>query len=74
MKTGRPKKYDNLVKTNVYVEQKTLDDLNLIVEYLNQKSQFKNMTMAAVIRKILADSSKSFIQKNNLVGSAASGK
>lgn len=58
----------------MYVERKTLDDLNLIVEYLNQKSQFKNMTMAAVIRKILADSSKSFIQKNNLVGSAASGK
>jgi len=74
MKTGRPKKYDNLVKTNVYVEQKTLVDLNLIVEYLNQKSQFKNMTMASVIRKILADSSKSFIQKNNLVGSDASGK
>lgn len=66
MKTGRPKKFDSLVKTNVYIEQKTLDDLNTIIDYLNQKSQFKNMTMAAVIRKILADSSKIYIQKNNL--------
>lgn len=50
---GRKKKYNNLIKTNIYIEQDTLERLNEIVALTNELKETKDIMLSSIIREIL---------------------
>lgn len=50
---GRKKKYNNLIKTNIYLEQETLERLNEIVALTNELKETKDIMLSSIIREIL---------------------
>lgn len=50
---GRKKKYNNLIKTNIYIEQETLERLNEIVDLTNELKETKDIMLSSIIREIL---------------------
>lgn len=50
---GRKKKYNNLIKTNIYIEQDTLERLNKIVALTNELKETKDIMLSSIIREIL---------------------
>ena len=50
---GRKKKYNNLIKTNIYIEQETLERLNEIVALTNELKETKDIMLSSIIREIL---------------------
>lgn len=50
---GRKKKYNNLIKTNIYIEQETLERLNEIVALTNELKETTDIMLSSIIREIL---------------------
>ena len=61
---GRKKKYNNLIKTNIYIEQETLERLNEIVALTNELKETKDIMLSSIIREIL--NKRSFVLVNQL--------
>ncbi|MCK4161422.1 hypothetical protein HFK89_02935 [Ralstonia pseudosolanacearum] len=53
-KTGRPKKYNDLVQFNLYIERSDLDVLKWVVEETNKKHNTSAYTMAVISRQIFS--------------------
>ena len=50
---GRKKKYNNLIKTNIYLEQETLERLNEIVALTKELKETTDIMLSSIIREIL---------------------
>ncbi len=54
---GRKRVYKDLIKTNIYIEQETLDRLNQIVDLTNELNGTDGTMLSNVIRSILTKNS-----------------
>ncbi|MBO9538295.1 hypothetical protein [Herbaspirillum sp.] len=57
-KTGRPKKYHDLVQFNLYIERSDLEILRRTVDKLNENHKTDSYTLATVTRDILSSKTK----------------
>ena len=60
---GRKKKYNNLIKTNIYIEQETLERLNEIVALTNELKETKDIMLSSIIREILSKRSSVLVNQ-----------
>ena len=54
---GRKRIYKDLIKTNIYIEQETLDRLNQIVELTNEINETDGIMLSNIVRTILTKNS-----------------
>lgn len=60
---GRKKKYNNLIKTNIYIEQETLERLNEIVALTSELKETKDIMLSSIIREILSKRSSVLVNQ-----------
>lgn len=58
---GRKRVYKDLIKTNIYIEQETLDRLNQIVELTNEINETDGIMLSNIVRTILTKNSISLL-------------
>lgn len=62
-KTGRPKKYNDLVQFNLYIERRDLEILKEAVSRLNEKYKTTDFTLSTYTRKIFSTAAKNIEEK-----------
>ncbi len=60
---GRKKKYNNLTKTNLYLEQETLDIFKESVRITNELRGDESMTLSIIIRNLLKQRAPILLQQ-----------
>ncbi|MBB5391064.1 MULTISPECIES: hypothetical protein [unclassified Herbaspirillum] len=60
---GRKKKYNNLTKTNLYLEQETLDIFKEAVRITNELRGDESMTLSIIIRNLLKQRAPILLQQ-----------
>ncbi|WP_374555162.1 hypothetical protein [Aquitalea pelogenes] len=62
-KIGRPKKHNDLVQFNLYIERHDLEILKEVVNRLNDKHQTSDFTLAGYTRKIFSTAARGLEEK-----------
>ena len=62
-KTGRPKKYNDLVQFNLYIERSDLEILKEAVKRLNENHSTSDYTLASYSRKIFSTAARGIEEK-----------
>lgn len=62
-KTGRPKKYNDLVQFNLYIERSDLEILKEAVKRLNENHSTSDYTLASYSRKIFSTAARGIKEK-----------
>jgi len=60
---GRKKKYNNLTKTNLYLEQETLDIFKEAVRITNDLRGDESMTLSIIVRNLLKQRAPILLQQ-----------
>lgn len=62
-KSGRPKKYNDLIQFNLYIERSDLEILKEAVSRLNEKYKTSEFTLSIYTRKIFSTAAKGIEEK-----------